>query len=111
MNGQATAGENIADLGGMLLGWEAFKKTEQYRKGETLGGLTPAQRFFVGWALAWMNQLRPENIAMRVKTDVHAPSFLRVIGPVTNLPEFYDAFGVRPGDGMYRAEPVRVQIW
>lgn len=111
VNGAATAGENIADLGGILLGWEAFQKTEQYRRGEKLGGLTPAQRYFVGWSLGWMNQLRPENIAMRVKTDVHAPSFLRVIGPVTNLPEFYQAFGVRPGDPMYRAAADRVKIW
>ncbi len=111
VNGAATAGENIADLGGIVLGWEAFQKTEEYRKGAKLGGLTPAQRYFVGWSLGWMNQLRPENIAMRVKTDVHAPSFLRVIGPVSNLPQFYQAFGVRPGDKMYRAPADRVKIW
>lgn len=111
VNGAATAGENIADLGGIVLGWEAFQKTEQYRRGEKLGGLTPAQRFFVGWALGWMNQLRPENVAMRVKTDVHSPSFLRVIGPVSNMPPFYEAFGVRPGDRMYRGDRERVKIW
>ena len=111
VNGSATAGENIADLGGILLGWEAFQKTEQFRRGEKLGGLTPAQRYFVGWSLGWMNQLRPENIAMRVKTDVHSPSFLRVIGPVTNLPEFYQAYGVRSGDKMFREPPDRVKIW
>jgi putative endopeptidase len=111
VNGAATAGENIADLGGMVLGWEAFKKTEQYRRGESLGGFTPAQRYFIGWALGWMNQIRPENLAVRVKTDVHAPSFLRVIGPATNLPPFYEAFGVQPGDRMYRDDAVRVEIW
>ena len=111
VNGKATAGENIADLGGILLGWDAFTKTEQYRKGEKLGGLTPAQRYFIGWSLGWMNQLRPENIAMRVKTDVHAPSFLRVTGPVSNLPQFYEAYGVKPGDAMHRADDVRVRIW
>jgi putative endopeptidase len=97
VNGEATQGENIADLGGALLGWEAFKKTAQYRDGKSIGGLTPAQRYFIGWALGWMNQLRPENLAVRVKTDVHAPSFLRVIGPVTNLPQFYQAYGVQAG--------------
>ncbi len=111
VNGKATAGENIADLGGMLLGWDAFTKTEQYKKGEKLGGLTPAQRYFVGWALGWMNQLRPENLAVRVKTDVHAPSFLRVTGPVSNLPQFYEAFGVQPGDPLFRPDSVRVSIW
>ncbi len=111
VNGEATQGENIADLGGILLGWDAFKKTDQYKNGQPIGGLTPAQRYFIGWALSWMNQLRPENIAMRVKTDVHAPSFLRVIGPVSNLPEFYAAYGAKPGDRMYRADSVRVRIW
>ena len=111
VNGKATQGENIADLGGMLLGWDAFQKTEQYRGGQSLGGFTPAQRYFIGWALGWMNQLRPENLAMRVKTDVHAPSFLRVIGPASNVTPFYEAYGVKPGDRMYRADSVRVQIW
>jgi putative endopeptidase len=111
VNGKATAGENIADLGGIVLGWDAFKKTEQYRRNEKLGGLTPAQRYYIGWSLGWMNQLRPENIRMRVKTDVHAPSFLRVVGPVTNQPEFYAAYGVKAGDAMYRADSVRVAIW
>jgi len=111
VNGRATAGENIADLGGLLLGWEAFKKTEQYRKGESLGGYTPTQRYFLGWAVGWTNQLRPENLAVRVKSDVHAPSFLRVNGPVANMPEFQQAFDVQPGDGMYRSEQERVQIW
>ena len=111
VNGEATQGENIADLGGIQLGWDAFTKTDEYKQGKTLGGYTPAQRYFIGWALSWMNQLRPENLAMRVKTDVHAPSFLRVIGPVTNMPEFYGAYGVKPGDPMYRADDVRVKIW
>ena len=111
VNGEATQGENIADLGGIQLGWDAFTKTEEYKEGKTLGGYTPAQRYFIGWALSWMNQIRPENLAMRVKTDVHAPSFLRVIGPVTNLPEFYEAYDVKPGDPMYRADDVRVKIW
>jgi len=111
VNGSATQGENIADLGGIVLGWDAFQKTEQYKKGEKLGGLTPAQRYFIGWSLGWMNALRPENIAMRVKTDVHAPSFLRVTGPVSNMEPFYAAYGVRPGDSMYRGDDVRVRIW
>jgi len=111
VNGEATQGENIADLGGIQLGWDAFTKTDEYKQGKTLGGYTPAQRYFIGWALSWMNQIRPENLAMRLKTDVHAPSFLRVIGPVTNMPEFYGAFGVKPGDPMFRADDVRVKIW
>jgi putative endopeptidase len=111
VNGKATQGENIADLGGINIAWDAFKKTEQYKSGKSIGGFTPAQRYFIGWALGWMNQIRPENLAVRVKTDVHAPSFLRVTGPVTNMVPFYDAFGIKPGDKMYRADDVRVKIW
>lgn len=111
INGDATQGENIADLGGMLLAWEAFKKTDQYRSGETLGGFTPAQRYFLGWAIGWTYQIRPENLATRVKTDVHAPAFLRVNGPAANLPEFHQAFAVQPGDAMFRSEAERVKIW
>ena len=72
---------------------------------------TPAQRYFIGWALDWMENIRPENLAVRVKTDVHSPSFLRVNGPISNLPEFYKAFAVKPGDKMYRSPEARVEIW
>jgi len=95
----------------MQLGWDAFKKTQEYQEGKSIGGLTPQQRYFIGWALGWMNDIRPENLAVRVKTDVHAPSFLRVIGPASNLPEFYQAYDVKPGDKMYRDDSVRVKIW
>jgi len=111
VNGSATQGENIADLGGINLAWDAFRKTDQYKRGAKLGGLTPAQRYFIGWSLGWMNQIRPENLAVRVKSDVHAPSPFRVIGPVSNVMPFYDAYGVKPGDRMYRLDSVRVQIW
>jgi putative endopeptidase len=111
VNGSATQGENIADLGGVQLGWDAFTRTRQYKEGKPLGGLTPAQRYFVGWSISWMTAIRPENVRTHVKTDVHAPSFMRAWAPLTNLPQFYDAFGVRPGDRMYRADSVRVRIW
>jgi putative endopeptidase len=111
VNGAATEGENIADMGGILLGWDAFQKSEQFKSGKMIGGFTPTQRFFIGWALSWMNDIRPENLAVRVKTDVHSPSFLRVNGPVSNMPEFYKAFNVKPGDKMYRSDETRVQIW
>jgi putative endopeptidase len=111
VNGAATEGENIADLGGMSTAWDAFTRTEQYRRGEKIGGLTPAQRFFLGWALGWMVQIRPEFTAVLVKTDVHAPAPYRVIGPASNMLPFYQAYDVRPGDRMYRADSVRVEIW
>jgi putative endopeptidase len=111
VNGDATQGENIADLGGLLLGLDAFKKTPAYAKGEKIGGLTPLQRYFLGYAYGWMYQERKEQLASQLMTDVHAPSKERVNGPVVNIPSFYDAFGVRPGDKMYRPDSLRVNIW
>ena len=111
VNGEATQGENIADLGGIVIAWDAFTKTAQYREGKPIGGFTPAQRFYIGWALGWMMQVRPEALALQVKTDYHSPSFVRVNGPVSNQPEFHAAFGVKPGDRMYRTERERAKVW
>ena len=111
INGNATQGENIADLGGMLLGLDAFKKTEAYKKNEKIGGLTSVQRYFLGYALGWMYEERKERMASQVMTDVHAPVKERVNGPVVNIPEFYEAFGIKPGDKMYRPDSLRVSIW
>jgi putative endopeptidase len=111
INGKASLGENIADLGGVMLGLDAFKKTRQYRQGKPVAGLTPVQRYFLGYALGWMSDIRKENLARRLMSDVHAPAKWRVNGPLANVPEFYQAFGVKPGDPMWRADSVRVSIW
>jgi putative endopeptidase len=111
INGDATQGENIADLGGVLLGLDAFKKTEAYKSGKKIGGFTPSQRYFLGYAYAWMYQVQPKALAHQVMTDVHSPAKERVNGPLVNVPAFYDAFNVKPGDKMYRADSLRVQIW
>lgn len=111
INGDATQGENIADLGGLLLGLDAFKKTTAYKKNEKIAGLTQTQRYFLGYALGWLSQTRKERLANQVMTDVHAPARERVNGPVVNIPEFYEAFGIKPGDKMYRADSLRVNIW
>ena len=111
VRGQATLGENIADLGGVVLGYEAFKRTDQWKRGEKINGLTPDQRYFLGYALSWLGQRRPEALQNQIMTDVHAPAFLRVNGPLANIPEFYAAFGIKPGDPMYRGDDVRVVIW
>ncbi len=111
INGEATLGENIADYGGVLLGLDAFKKTEQYRKGESIGGLTPLQRYFLGYALGWMMAQREETLRAQLLSDVHAPAKWRVIVPLSNVPEFYEAFGIKAGQPMWRPESERVQIW
>jgi len=111
INGNATQGENIADLGGIVLGLEAFKKTEQYKKGEMIEGLTPVQRYFLGYALGWLGHEREEILRNQVMTDVHSPAKYRVNGPFADVGEFYTAFNVKPGDKMYRADSLRVRIW
>ncbi|MES2016473.1 MAG: M13 family metallopeptidase [Pseudomonadota bacterium] len=111
INGKASLGENIADHGGILLGIDAFKKTAQYKEGKKIGGLTPMQRYFMGYALGWMTQQRDATLRRHLLSDVHAPAKWRVLGPMANIPEFHDAFGVKDGQPMFRAAGKRVQIW
>ncbi|MBS0462942.1 MAG: M13 family metallopeptidase [Proteobacteria bacterium] len=111
INGKASLGENIADFGGVLLGLDAFKKTQQYKDGKTIGGLTPTQRFFLGYALGWMTQQREQSLRQHLLADVHAPAKWRVLGPLSNIPAFYEAFGVKAGDPMWRPADQRASIW
>jgi putative endopeptidase len=109
INGDATQGENIADLGGIVMGYEAFKKTKQFTSNEKISGLTPNQRFFLGYAYAWMVNMNDESLAQRLMTDVHSPAKFRIIGPLSNMPEFYKIFNVKPTNKMYRKD--KVVIW
>jgi len=111
LNGDATQGENIADLGGVVMGYEAFKKTAQYKENQIIGGLTPDERYFLGYAYAWMVNTKQESLARQIMTDVHAPPEFRVIGPLSNMPEFQRTFDIKPGDAMYRPDSLRVVIW
>lgn len=111
INGELTQGENIADLGGVIMGFEAFKKTAQYKDNNPIAGINPSQRFFLGYALAWMLNMRPEAMANQIKSNEHAPAKWRVLGPLSNMPEFYSAFGVKQGDSMWRPVSQRVKIW
>ena len=111
INGKATQGENIADLGGILLGMDAFKKTEQYKKNEKIAGITPMQRYFLGYALGWLGQIRDESLKNRLMTDVHSPAKYRVNGPFVDVDEFYTTFGIKPGDKMFVPDSLRVKIW
>jgi len=111
INGESTQGENIADLGGIMMGYQAFQKTDQYKEGKKIAGLTPDQRFFLGYALAWMIHERPEAIANQVRSDVHSPAKFRVNGPLSDMLQFYKAFDVQKGDAMWRPDSARVKIW
>jgi putative endopeptidase len=111
INGELTQGENIADLGGIMMGYEAFQKTNQYKEKQNIAGLDPDKRFFLGYALAWMINDRPESIANQVKSDEHSPAKFRVIGPLVNMPEFYTAFKIKNTDALYRPDSLRIKIW
>ena len=111
INGEATQGENIADLGGVVMGYEAFKKTTQYKNKEKISNLTPDQRFFLAYGYAWMVNIKDEALASQIMTDVHAPAQFRINGPLSNIPEFYKAFNVKPGNKMYQPDSLRVVIW
>ncbi len=111
INGELTQGENIADLGGIMMGYDAFRKTDQYRNNKMVAGLSPDKRFFLGYALAWMVNERPEAIASQIRSNEHSPAKFRVIGPLSDMPEFYAAFGVKQGDAMWRFDSLRVKIW
>lgn len=111
INGKATTGENIADLGGVLLGLHAYKKTKEYQGGKPVAGLSPVQRYFLGYSLGWMEHIRDEQLRNYLLSDVHSPSKFRVNGPFSDVDEFYTAFNVKPTNKMFRPDTLRVKIW
>lgn len=111
VNGELTLGENLADLGGLAIAYEAFQKTEQAKNGEKIDGLTPDQRFFLSWAQVWRANTRDEEMANRIITDPHSPVEWRTNGPLSNMPEFYKAFDIKEGDKMWRPDSLRAQVW
>ncbi len=112
LNGKLTLGENIADLGGLKLAWDAWKLSPKgQRPVGRIAGFTPEQRFFLGYAETWRTLTREEALRLRANTDPHSPAKFRVNGPLSNLPEFYEAFGCKDGDPMKRPEKVRPAIW
>jgi putative endopeptidase len=111
VNGKLTEGENIADIGGVAIAYAAFKKTPQGQGNEKIDGLTPDQRFFMGFAQIWRMKTRPQRMLWRINNDPHSPEMFRVNGPVSNMPAFYEAYDVKPGDKMYRPDSIRVHIW
>jgi putative endopeptidase len=110
MQGKLTLGENIADFGGLEIAYQAFEKSlEGKPRPANIDGFTPEQRFFLGYALGWMTNQRPESIRTQVLSNPHALPEWRVLGPLSNMPEFAKAFGCKIGDKMVREKPC--QIW
>ncbi|MBF9143313.1 M13 family metallopeptidase [Hymenobacter properus] len=111
VNGKLTMGENLADLGGLTIAYQAFMKTPQAKAGQKIDGFTPEQRFFLGYAQIWRTNIRPEAVRQQVQTDPHSPGQFRTNGPLMNMPEFYKAFGCQDGNKMMRAQADRSKIW
>jgi putative endopeptidase len=112
VNGKLTLGENIADLGGLLIAHGAYRRSLQGKpEPAPIDGLTADQRFFLAWAQIWRAKTRPEYTRLLVNVDPHAPPELRTIGPLSNIPAFAQAFGCKAGDPMVRPESERAQIW
>lgn len=111
INGELTQGENIADIGGISIAYQAFKKTDEGKSDKKIDGLTPDQRFFMAYAEVWRSKSRPENIRSRVLADPHSLPMYRVNNPLSDIPAFYKAYNVVPGDKMYVADSLRALVW
>ncbi|MCC5886164.1 MAG: M13 family metallopeptidase [Gammaproteobacteria bacterium] len=111
INGELALGENIADLGGVRIALAAWQNSQAGADAAVIDGLTGEQRFFMGWAQIWRTLYRDEALRRHLITGPHSPGPYRVKGVLSNLPEFHEAFGVEPGDPMYRSPEERVEIW
>ena len=111
LNGKLTLGENIADLSGMSIALKAYMISLGDKGGQDLDGYTPTQRYFLGWSQIWRRKYRDDEMARRLLIDPHSPSAYRANGPVTNLDAFHTAFGVKPGDKLWKPPAERIRIW
>lgn len=111
VNGMLTLGENIADLGGLTMAYYAYKKSLNGKPSPVINGLTGEQRLFISWAQGWKNNIKPEALKQRLATDPHSPAKFRILGPMSNMPEFYKEFNVSSKNKMYLPESERSLIW
>lgn len=111
VNGKLTLGENIGDLGGLSVAYEAYRLSLDGQEAPLIDGLTGDQRFFLGWSQIWRRLYRKPELLKRLITDPHSPSEYRVNGIVRNMDAWYDAFHIQPSDKLYLAPEDRVRIW
>ena len=112
VNGKFTSGENIGDLGGVAVAYEALQMylKDHGNPGE-ISGFTQDQRFFMSWATVWRTKSTDQYMINQVKTDPHSPGYYRAFGPLLNIDAFHEAFNTQPGDKMYKAPEERIKIW
>ncbi len=112
VNGKLTLGENIADLGGIAVAFDALQiALEKHGRPGKIDGFTPEQRFFIACASVWRGKIRDEALLERIKTDPHSPAMVRGFAPMTNTPPFFAAFDIKPGEPMRRPDSLLVKIW
>jgi putative endopeptidase len=112
VNGQLTLGENIADLAGVVIAYDALERSLAGRPPPPkIDGFTPEQRFFLAFAQLWRTQYRDDALRRQVLSNEHSPGQFRAVGPLVNLPQFYAAFDIQPGDAMWRPPEQRAKIW
>jgi putative endopeptidase len=111
VNGKLTLGENIADIGGLNIAYTALQKALEGNNPGKIAGFTPEQRFFLAWAQIWRVNMREEAQNQQILTDPHSPGRFRTNGPVSNMPQFYEAFGCDQNDPMVRNDENRIKIW
>jgi len=111
INGELTLGENIADLGGLNIAWDAYQLTDEAKANQSIDGFTPAQRFFISYGTIWRNNIRDKALERRIKEDVHSPAEARVNRTLGSMPHFYEAFEILPENKMYIAPEERAAIW
>ncbi len=111
INGELTLGENLADIGGLAIAWDAFKLTKQGQSADKTDDLTPDQRFFLGFAQVWRMVNRPENVRTGITTDPHSPEEFRVNAPLSNFDPFYTTYKLTPKSRLWRKQEDRVKIW
>lgn len=111
VNGKLTLGENIADLGGLNISWDALQIALANKKQEQIDGFTPEQRFFIGYAQIWRQNIREKSLIRNLQEDVHSPGIARVNRPIFNLPQFYEAFDIATNDKLYIPVAERANIW
>jgi len=111
VNGKLTLGENLADVVGVSLAYDALEKALAGKPRTTIDGFTPEQRFFLAYAQARRSNMLPQQALLQIRTDPHSPGRYRVNGPLSNMPEFAKAFDCKPGDPMVRSDDIRAKIW
>lgn len=111
VNGELTLGENIGDLTGLTISYRAYQMSLGGKPAPVIDGLTGDQRYFMGWAQVWRSKERDDALRQQVLSNEHAPAKVRGNGPLGNIPEFYTAFGVKPGDRLFIDPAQRVKIW